>query len=45
MEVFSLKGESGHVKEVASLMQGEWLCYRGGQINGGRMVMLQRWSL
>ena len=22
------------------LMEGEWLCYRGGQFNGGRMVML-----
>ena len=27
------------------LMEGEWLCYRGGQFKGGRMVMLQRWSL
>ena len=26
-------------------MEGEWSCYRGGQFNGGRMVMLQRWSL
>ena len=26
-------------------MEGEWLCYRGGQFNGGRMVMLQKWSL
>ena len=26
-------------------MEGEWLCYGGGQFNGGRMVMLQRWSL
>ena len=32
-------------------MEGEWLCYRGDQFNGsdqfngGRMVMLQRWSL
>ena len=38
-------------------MEGEWSCYRGGkfngeskimldgQYNGGRMVMLQRWSL
>ena len=25
-------------------MEGEWLCYRGGQFNGGRMVTLQRWS-
>ena len=40
--------------EVANLMEGEWLCYRGikfngawlcyrgGQFNGGSMVMLQR---
>ena len=33
------------VTEVVSLMEGEWSCYRGGQFNGGRMVMLQRWSL
>ena len=26
-------------------MEGEWSCYRGGQFNGGKMVMLQRWSL
>ena len=26
-------------------MEGEWSCYRGGQFNGGRMVMLQRWSV
>ena len=36
--------ENGHVTEVACLMEGEWLCYRGGQFNGGRMVMLQKWS-
>ena len=29
--------------EVDSLMEGEWSCYRGGQFNGGRMVMLRRW--
>ena len=33
------------VLEVVSLMEGEWSCYRGGQFNGGRMVMLQRWSV
>ena len=22
-------------------MEGEWLCYRGGHFNGGKMVMLQ----
>ena len=26
-------------------MEGQWSCYRGGQFNGGRMVILQRWSL
>ena len=31
------------VTEVASLMEGEWSCYRGGQFNGGRLVMLQKW--
>ena len=25
-------------------MEGEWLCYGGRQLNGGRMVMSQRWS-
>ena len=23
-------------------MEEEWSCYRGGQFNGGRMVMLQK---
>ena len=26
-------------------MEGEWSCFRGGHFNGGRMVILQRWSL
>ena len=26
-------------------MEGEWSCYRNRQFNGGRMVMLQKWSL
>ena len=34
--------EHGHATEVVSLMEGERSCYRGGQFNGGRMVMLQR---
>ena len=34
-----------HVREVASLMEGEWSCYGGGQFSGGSMVMLQKWSL
>ena len=25
-------------------MEGQWSCYRGGQFNGGRMVMLERWT-
>ena len=37
-----MEGE-GHVMEVASLKEGE--CYRGGQFNGGGMVMLQKWSV
>ena len=27
---------------VVSLVEREWLCYRGGHFNGGRMVLLQR---
>ena len=26
-------------------MESAWSCYRGGQCNGRRMVMLQRWSV
>ena len=26
---------------VVSLMEGEWLCYGGGQFNGGSLVILQ----
>ena len=37
--------EEDHVTEVVSLMEGEWLCYGGGQFKGGRMVMLWRWSV
>ena len=33
------------VIEVACLMEGEWSCYGGGQFNGGRMIMLERWSV
>ena len=28
-----------------SLMEGEWLPYRGGQFSGERLVMLQRFSI
>ena len=31
-----LRWENGHVTEVASLKEGEWSCYRGGQFNGER---------
>ena len=41
----SLGRENGNVTMVVSLMEEEWSCYRGGQYNGGRMVILQRWSL
>ena len=27
------------------LMEGTWSCYREGQYNGGRMVMLRRLSV
>ena len=36
---------NGHVREVSSLMGGEWSCYGGGQFKRGRMVMLQRCSV
>ena len=26
--------KNGNVTEVASLVQGEWSCYRGGHFNG-----------
>ena len=36
--------ENHHVREAASLIEGEWSSYGGGQFKGGRMV-LQRWSV
>ena len=33
--------ENGHVTEAAYLME-EWSCYRGGQLKGGRIVVLQK---
>ena len=30
---------------MASLKEGKWSCYRGGQFKGDRMVMLQRWFM
>ena len=33
------------ILQRANLMEEEWSCYRGGQFNEGRMVMLQTWSL
>ena len=43
------EGQSGQrglvdVTEVV-LMEGAWSCYRGGHFNGGKMVMLQMWSV
>ena len=32
-----------YVMVVVSLMDGECSCYRSGQFNRGKMVMLQRW--
>ena len=37
--------ENAHVTEVVSFMEVEWSCYRGGHFNGGKMVMLQSWSV
>ena len=33
------------LQKVVSLIEGEWSCYRGCHFNGGRMVMLQKWSI
>ena len=43
--MITLWRENGQVTEVASLFEGEWSCYRGGQLNGGRIVILQRWPV
>ena len=32
-------------RPVVNLMEGEWSCYRSGHFNGGRMDMLEKWSL
>ena len=40
MEGACYRGRKRYVTEVESLMEEEWSCYRGGQFNGGRMVML-----
>ena len=36
-----LRRENDHVREVLTLMEGEWSCYRGGQVKGGRMITLR----
>ena len=33
------------LRRWSSLIEGERSCYRGGHFNGGKMVMLQRWSV
>ena len=44
-EVFTLiERENGHCIEVTSLIEGACSCNIGGQYNGGRMVMSQKWS-
>ena len=35
----------GHVREVASLMEGEWSCYGGGQFKGERIIIMEVASL
>ena len=35
-----LRRENDHVREVLTLIEGEWSCC--GQFKGGRMVMLRR---
>ena len=42
-EVASLMGGRMVMLQRRSLMEGEWSFYRGGQFNGGGIVMLQRW--
>ena len=44
MEMARLR-ENGHVTEVVSSMEGTWSCYRGGQFNGERKVILLRWPI
>ena len=36
--------ENDHAREAASLIEGAWSCYGGGQFKGGRML-LQKWSI
>ena len=33
----------GNSHVTGRLMEGKWSCYRGGQFNGGSIVILQRW--
>ena len=40
-----MERDNGHSTEFANLMEGEWSCYRGGQFNGERMVMLRRFPV
>ena len=39
-QVCQSRCENDHVTEIASLMEGEWSCYRSGHFNEGRTVML-----
>ena len=37
-----MEGEWFSYTGVVTLVEGEWLCYRGGHFNGGRMITLQK---
>ena len=41
----ALRRENDHVREVLTLMEGEWSCYGSGHFKGEKMVMLRRLSL
>ena len=42
---WSVQWRENGPREVVSLMEREWSCYGGCQFKGGRMVMLQTWSV
>ena len=44
-EVVTLMEEKSSSFRGGQFKEGEWSYYNGGQFNGGRMIMLQRWSL
>ena len=42
---WSVQWRENGFTEVVSLMEREWSCYGDCQFKGGRMVMLQTWSV